>query len=396
MKSLTPILLSTLTLLTTTSAQSTPLSRAETALDVLQSWYNTSSGIWDTCGWWNGANCMTVLADLALIDDSSDSVQETAREVFNNTYYVGPKSNPLPFGRLEPNATATPSVTISSSGVASSTAATPTKTDGAYEVGWKWIDGSYDDDGWWALAWIAAYDLMEEQKYLDVAIGIYEHLNSTKKASCGNTGIYSDITNVYVNAVTNELFLSIAAHLANRAPNKQKYRQDAENLWNWFSTAGFINDNGTINDGLTDDCKNNGQTEWTYNQGIILGALVELHTTNKNNTYLTSATHIAKAAIKTFTNSTSNVIQESCDPDSCDANSTQFKGIFIRNLAVLNAVAPDDDYEKVIKASAESIWRKDRNLENDELGEAWTGPVNLVDASTHSSALDALVAAVGL
>lgn len=165
---------------------------------------------------------------------------------------------------------------------------------------------------------------------------------------------------------------------------------------------------------MTDDCKNNGQTEyapfpnlnpnfnpanknrWTYNQGIILGALVELYTTNKNNTYLTSATHIAKAAIKTFTNSTSNVIQESCDPDSCDANSTQFKGIFIRNLAVLNAVAPDDDYEKVIKASAESIWRKDRNLENDELGEAWTGPVNLVDASTHSSALDALVAAVGL
>lgn len=63
---------------------------------------------------------------------------------------------------------------------------------------------------------------------------------------------------------------------------------------------------------------------------------------------------------------------------------------------MLNAVAPDDDYEKVIKASAESIWRKDRDLENDGLGEAWTGPVNLVDASTHSSALDALVAAVGL
>ncbi|ODM15789.1 hypothetical protein SI65_08629 [Aspergillus cristatus] len=395
MKSIAPILLSSLSLLTTTCAQSTPLSRAETALDVLQSWYNTSTGIWDTCGWWNGANCMTVLADLALIDDSSDSVQETAREVFNNTYYIGPKSNPLPFGELEPNSPATPSATASSR-VVSSTAAAATPTDEAYEVGWKWIDGSYDDDGWWALAWIAAYDLTKEQKYLDVAIGIYEHLNSTKKASCGNTGIYSDITNVYVNAVTNELFLSIAAHLANRAPNKERYRQDAENLWNWFSTAGFINDKGTINDGLTNDCKNNGQTEWTYNQGIVLGALVELHTANKNKAYLTSAFHIAKAAIKTFTNSTSNVIQESCDPDSCDANSTQFKGIFIRNLAALNAVAPEETYEKVIKASAESIWRHDRDLENDELGEAWTGPVNLVDASTHSSAMDALVAAVGL
>jgi len=139
------------------------------------------------------------------------------------------------------------------------------------------------------------------------------------------------------------------------------------------------------------------ENRWTYNQGIILGALVELHTTNtEDTTYLTTASHIAKAAIQTFTNSTTNVIQESCDPDSCDANSTQFKGIFIRNLAVLNAAAPDDAYEKVIKASAESIWRNDRDLANDELGEAWTGPVSLVDASTHSSAMDALVAAVGL
>ena len=66
MKSLIPILLSSLSLLITIIAQSTPLSRAEAALDVLQSWYNTSTGIWDTCGWWNDANCMTVLADLAL------------------------------------------------------------------------------------------------------------------------------------------------------------------------------------------------------------------------------------------------------------------------------------------------------------------------------------------
>lgn len=169
MKSLIPIILSSQSLLITTIAQSTPLSRAETTLDVLQSWYNTSTGIWDTCGWWNGANCMTVLADLALIDDSSDSVQETAREVFNNTYYIGPKSNPLPFGKLEPN---------------SSSTATSMSTDGASEVGWKWIDGSYDDDGWWALAWIAAYDLTKEQKYLDVAIGIYEHLVGYPMYSC--------------------------------------------------------------------------------------------------------------------------------------------------------------------------------------------------------------------
>lgn len=175
MRPLTPVLLYSLSLFTKASAQATALSRAEAALDVLQSWYNTTTGIWDTCGWWNGANCMTVLADLALIDDSSESVQETAREVFNNTYHIAPKSNPLPFGKLEPSPSASPS----SSGVASSATPTPTGRDGeAYKVGWKWIDGSYDDDGWWALAWIAAYDLTKKQEYLDIAIGIYEHLVS--------------------------------------------------------------------------------------------------------------------------------------------------------------------------------------------------------------------------
>lgn len=127
-----------------------------------------------------------MLADLALIDDA-DTVQDTARDVFNNTYYVGPKSNPLPFGRLEPNSSATP-------------------TDGAWEVGWKWIDGSYDDDGWWALAWIAAYDLTEEQKYLDVAIGIYEHL-------VGHIPTYSKMRKLTRSELDQESFLRKHRHL---------------------------------------------------------------------------------------------------------------------------------------------------------------------------------------
>jgi hypothetical protein len=36
----------------------------------------------------------------------------------------------------------------------------------------NWTDGSFDDDSWWALAWIAAYDVTKNQDYLDLAIGI--------------------------------------------------------------------------------------------------------------------------------------------------------------------------------------------------------------------------------
>lgn len=70
-------------------------------------------------------------------------------------------------------------------------------------------------------------------------------------------------TSSYVNAVTNELFLSVAAHLANRASSdaeKEEYVQWAQKQWNWFVAQDFIGPNNTINDGLLDNCQNNNQS----------------------------------------------------------------------------------------------------------------------------------------
>lgn len=65
---------------------------------------------------------------------------------------------------------------------------------------------------------------------------------------------------MYVNAVTNELFFSVAAHLANRASDSQYYVDWARRQWNWFNSSGMINENYTVNDGLTNDCANNADT----------------------------------------------------------------------------------------------------------------------------------------
>lgn len=64
-----------------------------------------------------------------------------------------------------------------------------------------------------------------------------------------------------MNAITNELFFSVAAHLANRAPYKRdEYLNWAQMQWQWFSAQGFMGENDNINDGLLDNCQNNGQT----------------------------------------------------------------------------------------------------------------------------------------
>ncbi|KAF3006403.1 hypothetical protein E8E15_001153 [Penicillium rubens] len=359
-----------------TSAQSAT-SKAETALDVLQTWYNGSTGIWDTSGWWNGANCMTVLAYLALTDEN-ETVRKSATEVFNHTFVVGSKANPHPnLGKVIPE---------------------PPRTGDVQALGIvkasNWTDGSFDDDSWWALAWIAAYDVTKNQDYLDLAIGIFDHLTSDGPTTCSSGGIYSDYNHDYVNAITNELFLSVAAQLANRVPNNEKYVSWAQRQWNWFQASGMINDQGTINDGLT-DYKNSGQPIWSYNQGVVLGGLVELDRAAPDPSYLKAASRIAKAAIETLADS-NDMIHDICEPNSCDANARQFKGIFIRNLGLLHSVTPNDGYVKVIRACAESIWAHDRNSTNNQLGADWGGPITKADASTHSSAMDALVAAIAI
>lgn len=52
----------------------------------------------------------------------------------------------------------------------------------------------------------------------------------------------------------------------------------------------MINSESLINDGLTSDCKNNGGLTWTYNQGVILGGLANLHKITNNATLLTRYT----------------------------------------------------------------------------------------------------------
>lgn len=71
----------------------------------------------------------------------------------------------------------------------------------------------------------------------------------------------------YTGAIENELLLAVAAQLANRAENKRYYVQ-----WAWFQGTGMINADFNINNGIdATTCKNDGQTVWTYNQGMILG-----------------------------------------------------------------------------------------------------------------------------
>jgi hypothetical protein len=144
--------------------------RALIAANTLQTWYNSTAGIWNTCGWWNSANCMTTLANLAALD-IDDSFNKIARGVFTNTFSIAATvSNPIPAKGNNP----ADYLSSNGTGYYLGTEDVPT---GAANTS-LWLDGSYDDDLWWGLAWVAAYDVTNNSDYLDLAEGIFYHLVS--------------------------------------------------------------------------------------------------------------------------------------------------------------------------------------------------------------------------
>ena len=359
------------------AARQNSTGNVEVAFKVLQSWYNTNTGIWNTTGWWNSANCLTVIGDLAAVDPS---VKTQVSAVYANSIVAAANLN---LGVTK--------IVLEDYNVQTFYTDPPSGIIGRQENPKGFLNGFYDDEGWWALGWIQAYDITGTAEYLDAAIDIFTDMKNGSTTPC-HGGIWWDKKNTYVNAIANELYLSVAAHLANRVQqNKASYLSIAQSQWTWFQQSGMINSKSLINDGLSGACKNNNGTVWSYNQGVILGALVELNKASPNATYISTAKSIATAAIKALSDS-NGVLHDPCEPN-CGADGSQFKGIFMRNLQLLQAASPENSYLTFIATNAASIWAKNRNAAN-QLSVDWAGPfVGSANASTQSSALDALVAA---
>lgn len=164
--------------------------------------------------------------------------------------------------------------------------------------------------------------------------------------------------------------------------------------------SGLINDYNLINDGIDmTTCKSDpvpSNNVFTYNQGIILAGLVELTWATGVASYTTLANEIAMAAIKNMTDS-NGILRESCEPDACDGDEQQFKGVLARGIAFLflradgMATTEMEVYQQFLQTNANAIWADDSSDYN--LGLVWSGPYQTADVQTQSSALDAIVGA---
>ncbi|KAJ9165492.1 Glycosyl hydrolase [Coniochaeta hoffmannii] len=256
---------------------------------------------------------------------------------------------------------------------------------------------STDDTGWWALAMVRAFDVTGNATYLDYAKLDEDYMHNYWSDDCGG-GIIWNIPNLeYKNAISNELYFTLAAALHNRIPGDEDYLARALDAWGWFEASGMINSAHLVNDGLTEDtCVNNGATTWTYNQGVVLGGLVELYRATDDEDHLGTAKQIADAVLASSALVVDGVLMEPCDGGEagCDFNQQAFKGIFMRYLGVLDeALCVERPYRDFIRANAETAWAMGRN-ETDYFDVRWNGPFDNATVATQASAASLMVAAM--
>jgi predicted alpha-1,6-mannanase (GH76 family) len=322
---------------------------AAAAIAALQRWYSRWTGQWRTTGWWNAANALT-----ALVDYTERTGDPTYSWVIGRTFRT---------------------------------------------ARWRhrhFLNRYFDDNGWWAMAWLRAYELTGDERYLAAARRIFASMVTAWDDVYGG-GLWWSRDRTYKNAITNELFLAVAARLHRTSPDREStYLDWALREWEWFDAAGLLGQEGLINDGLTSHGANNGKPAYTYNQGVILGGLADLYQVTGDGAYLRIGESIADAALRKLTKP-AGVLTEPGEsgmigrPD----DGSQFKGIFVRYLGEFYAHVPRPAYRDVILHNARSIWNHNRNAEN-QFGLCWAGPFDTADASRQSSALDALTAAVAV
>src|SRR5580693_1394343 len=321
---------------------------AAAGLGVLQRWYDQSTGQWTSTGWWNAANALTaVIRYSKLTGDSSHDGCMAATFAAAQRQHAG------------------------------------------------FINDYYDDNAWWALAWVAAFDMTRDSRYLDAARTIFTHNTGGWDDTCRG-GLWWTTSRNYKNAITNELFLTLAALLHQRTPGDGSYLSWAQREWKWFHASGLIGPSGLVNDGLTSACAHNGGTTWTYNQGVVLGGLAALFEITGDRAYLQQGEAIANATLANLvtpkTAKVPGILAEPCETAAagCNGDQVQFKGIFARNLFDFYQQSHQPAYTAFLLANAASVWNNNKNAAY-QFGTHWMGPFDKADAGRQSSALDALI-----
>jgi predicted alpha-1,6-mannanase (GH76 family) len=251
----------------------------------------------------------------------------------------------------------------------------------------------YDDMEWMALALLRAYDATQRQEYLMKVQELWLDIQTAWNTNMGGGMAWKKDQLDYKNTPANAPAAILAARLFHKF-GKEEDLQWALKIYQW-NLANLVDpETGFVWDGLNrqGDGLIDYDWEFTYCQGVFIGAGIELFRCTGKENFLADAKRTALATLGKLVHPETGML-----PDEGIDDTGLFKGILIRYLVLLLELCPDlKAYAELIRHNAEVLWTQGMDLHG-RFSASWTAqPEPATQLSVQLSGLMLLEAAASL
>lgn len=253
--------------------------------------------------------------------------------------------------------------------------------------GGSFLNEYYDDMGWNALAMLRAYDATKDQKWLDATLMVWADIKTGWNDAYSGGITWRKSQRDYKNTPASGPACILAARLYQRLNHPDDLAW-ANKIYDWLKATLVDAGSGLVYDGInrTGDGKIDLNWKFTYDQGLWIGAALELYRITKQSVYLNDAVRTANFTLADPTLNPSGVLR-----DEGGGDGGLFKGVFVRYFTqlTLDPDLPADTrtrYANFLKFNAETLWRSGTTRPAVLYGTNWTSkPGTKTDLTTQLS-----------
>ena len=189
----------------------------------------------------------------------------------------------------------------------------------------------FDDMLWYALAILRLHRATGEPAYRDDAAAIWRHVIEHGWNDAGGPSLAWRKQQLdYKNTPANGPLVILSCRLAELADD-QPYLDYARQSFDWLTATLVDAVTGFVEDGINREQDGRIDTQWrfTYNQGLYVGAAVELARTADD------PDELIKQAVRTSSTAIDELAPEGVFPDEGEGDGGLFKGVYYRYLGLL-------------------------------------------------------------
>ena len=253
--------------------------------------------------------------------------------------------------------------------------------------GGSFLGQYYDDEGWNALAMLRAYDVTKDTKWKDAAEAVWADIQTGWNDTMGGGIAWQKQQLYYKNSPANGPACILAARLYERFGNSSDLAW-AQKIYTWWKSTLVDAGSGFVYDGINqnNDGVLNTTYRFTYNQGLFIGAGVELFNITQQASYLSNALQTASNVLSDPSLSSAGILK-----DEGQGDGGLFKGILVRYMIqlILDTGIDTGDQQKFVvflKNNAQVLWLKGTTRPGYFFGNNWSAaPTGETDLTTELS-----------